>query len=173
MKNILHVGFLCFILVIATNAQTSETVSELTPVPSNIGEFSKRLPVVRNKIINSDNLKFTVSTELVNLSDNKKGITIVIQVPYKELVFESISGKETTRVSVYGRITSKDKTVDGFFEEKLSEAVDIKELIDVSNKNVTWRKVYELSEGNYQIGIIVKDIISEIRGVKVLRFQIP
>ncbi len=180
MKSIIFLIFL-FSFVIA-NAQTSETISELTPVPSNVGKFSGRLP--------GKKLKFDVKVEFINLPDKKNGIALTIQTHYNELIFESIGGKPTSRLSVYGRIISNDKKIDGFFEEKITTSIEIDDLIDTRGKFVTLRKVFELPDGKYQTGIIVRDLLSSYdlsyhgdsldsgtsflkRGIKIIKFRIP
>ena len=49
------------------------------PVASNIGKFSERLPAVRNRIINSDNLKFEVAAEITNLPNNEKELLLLFK----------------------------------------------------------------------------------------------
>lgn len=174
MKKFLLILFISFTsFLVLAKAQTLGTVSQLTPVASNIGRFSKRLPANRNLIINKDNLKFEVLTESINLPDNKKGVAVTIKTIYNEVVFENISDKVTARLEIYGRITSEDKTIDGFFEERLSENVKVADLTKGLNKEIVLHKIFELSEGNYQIGVIFTDIASGIRGVKVIKFKVP
>lgn len=179
MKSIIFLIFL-FSFVIA-NAQTSETISELTPVPSNVGKFVGKLP--------GKSLKIAVKTEPINLSGEKWGLALTVQTNYKELNFENIGGQPTTRLTVYGRITSMDKKIDGFFEERVITSVKIDDLLNTREKFVTLRKVFELPAGKYQIGIIVRDhFLYEFsypgdtllggtsplkRGIKILKFQIP
>lgn len=164
---------ICFLSFSVVFAQSNETVSLLIPVPSNIGKFSKRLPPNRNRFIEKDNLKFEISVEPVNSPNNRKAIAVEIKTTYKELVFENIGGNETARLKFYGRITSKDKTTDGFFEEHLEELANVDDLVNGSNKQVVLRKVFELPDGIYQIGIIITDSASGMRGVKVKRFNVP
>ena len=173
MKNILLslFIFLMFFPVLA-NAQNSITVSQLIPVASNIGKFSKRLPANRNRIINRDNLKFEIAADSVNLTDNKKGVAVTIKTIYKEVVFDSIGGKLTGRLNIYGRITSDEQTTDGFFEERLSENVEKDDLVNGHYKEIVLRKIFELPEGNYQIRVIITDITSGMRGVKGVKFRI-
>ena len=173
MKKILIGFFISLVSTVFIKAQSSETVSELTPVPSNIGKFSKRLPPRKNRLINKDNLKFEIITEIVDLSENKKGVAVSIQVPYLEITFQNMGGKPTAMINIYGRITSKDEITDGFFEETLTEIIEIDELVKAVNKNGTARKVFELPNGYYQIGVIITDRISQMRGVKVVKFQVP
>lgn len=172
MKQIFLISFTVLMLFFAIDAQTSEQVSRLTPVASNIGKFSKRLSPDRNRIIYEDNLEFEVSTELVTLPENKKGVVVTIKTLYRELVFQPEADKQTTKVKIYGRITSKDKSTDGFFEEIIFESARIEELMKGVNKEIVLRKVFELPKGNYQIGVIVKDIASGNRGIQVSKFKV-
>jgi hypothetical protein len=169
LLTILFALFVSFIV----NAQTSETVSKLSPLSANIGKFSKHPPKkIRDLIIGTYKIKFDVSTELINLADGKKGIAVKIKISNKELGFESIGGKQTARISIYGRITSKNRKIDGFFEEGLDTVVTEEELANGTNKSpVTLRKVFELPKGKYQIGVIVRDITSGMHGIKVVKFQ--
>lgn len=173
MKQLLLILFVALCSCFVVNAQTSDQVSQLTRVASNIGKFSKRLPPDRNRIINEDNLKFNFLTETINLPDNKKGVAVTIKTIYNEVVFENISDKPTARLNIYGRITSEDKTTDGFFEEKISESAEVSDLTKKNlKKEIVLHKIFELSEGNYQIGVIIRDIASGIRGVKIVKFKI-
>lgn len=154
------------------SAQTDETINQLTPVPSNIGKFSKRLPRDKNSFFDKDNLKFEISVEPVNLPNNKKAIAIIIKTTYREITFESISDKIVSRLKIYGRITSKDEITDGFFEDFLKEQTNSSDFDNQLDKEVVLRKVFELPDGKYQIGVIVKDWVSGLRGVKVKKFDI-
>jgi hypothetical protein len=113
--------------------------------------------------------------ELVNLSNAKKGIAVIVQTSNRELIFdEGIDGKLKARVNIYGRVTSKNKTTDGFFEEKITVEMDNKSEYTKSLKNqVILRKVLELPKGKYQIVIALTDAFSGYRGIKVIKFQVP
>lgn len=138
MKRSLLILSIILTSFLTVKTQTSEPISQLTPVSSNIGKFSKRLPSNNNRLINTDNLKFNVSAEPINLPNNKKGVAITIKTIYNELVFENIGDVPTTNIRIYGRITSRDKITDGFFEEKLSKSVEI----SVLKKNLTKKQDY-------------------------------
>lgn len=154
-------------------AQTSETISELTPVPPNIGKFSKYPPQYKSPYVGNYKIKFDANAEVINLSDGKKGVAVTIQITNGELNFADIGGRQTAKIKIYGRVTSKDKTIDGFFEEELETFADIEELTTGIYKSpVTLRKMFELPAEKYQIGIIVRDRISGMNGVKVIKFQI-
>ena len=172
MRKIFFTVFISVFMFVAINAQTSEQISQLTPVAPNIGKFTKKIPK-NDSYFDPSNLEFEPKVEVINLPEGKKGVAVIIQTHYKEVVFESIGGKYIARLNVYGRIISRDKTIDGFFEERLSETGDIDDLVNGANKHVALRKVFELPEGKFQIGIIVKDIASGNRGIKVIKFQIP
>lgn len=179
MKSIIFIFFLFAIAFRFVDAQTSETISELTPVPTNVGKFVGRL--------SGKNLKFNAKIELIDLPDGKKGVVVTIKTNYNELPFEPIGGKPTARMTIYGRITSKDKKTDGFFEEKLVVSMTNEELAySLHDKYVVLRKVFVLPESKYQIGIIVRDhylyeffdfyagdMLSIRRGIKIIKFQIP
>ncbi len=156
------------------NSQKTETVSKLIPVPANIGKFLKYPPKkIRSLIVRTYKIKFDINAERINLADSKKGIAVTIKISNKELGFESIDGKQTARISIYGRITSKNRKIDGFFEEGLDTVVTEEALDNDTNKSpLTLRKVFELPEGKYQIGVIVRDITSGMNGVKIFKFQI-
>ncbi|HVE55741.1 MAG TPA: hypothetical protein VNB22_02870 [Pyrinomonadaceae bacterium] len=164
MKLLLFVLTLFFVCS-TVFAQTSETVSELMRVPENIGKFSKRQP--------NRKLKFDAKVELVNLPNGKKGIAASVQTPYREIVFWTKGGIETAQLNIYLRITSQDETLDGFFEERLEEFTTAEILAGGWKKeSANLRKVFELPEGKYQIGIIVRDITTGYRNAKIIKFQI-
>jgi hypothetical protein len=155
-------------------AQTAETLGNLTPVPLTVGKFTKNVPREKYAVLKDEKVKFDVKTEPVNLPDGKKAVAVIIQTSAREIVFENIGGAETAKVGFYGRITSKDKKTDGFFEEKIITTATIEELTDsIKLKPVLLSKVFALPEGKYQIGVIVRDLISGARGVKIIKFQIP
>ena len=79
MKKVLFAILTALISITFVNSQTTETVSDLMPVASNIGKFSERLPAVRNRIINSDNLKFEVAAEITNLPNNEKELLLLFK----------------------------------------------------------------------------------------------
>lgn len=163
-----------FLAASTIDAQTAASLSELTPVSSNIGKFTKKVPKYKGILGESYDIKFDVKIENVNLPPAKKAVAVVIETRATELVFEPVSDQPTARTNFYGRITSKDKITDGFFEEKIITEASVEELSDVSKmKSVTLRKVFALPAGKYQIGVIVRDLISGMRGVKIVKFEIP
>lgn len=173
----MKITFLILLLFAALtiNAQTAETLSELTPIPSNIGKFTKNVPKYKDRILGiSYEIKFDVKFESVNLSDGKKAVAVMILANRaEEFVFESLDDVPTARLSVYGRITSKDKSTDGFFEEKSTLIAPLEELNNIpKTRSVISRKVFALPAGNYQIGVIVRDLITKMRGVRIVKFQI-
>lgn len=107
------------------------------------------------------------------MSDGKKGIAVTIQTSYDQLIFAKEGGKPTAKINIYGRITSKNKKTDSFFEEQLTAIVTIEELSDIRGKSITLRKVFVLPERKYQFGISVGDLYSDYLGIKVMEFQIP
>jgi hypothetical protein len=163
-----------FFAFLNIDAQTAETPGNLTPVPLTVGKFTKNVPPEKYAVLKDEKVKFDVKTEPVTLPDGKIAVAVIIQTNARDIVFENIGGAETAKVSFYGRITSKDKKTDGFFEEKLNTTATIEELTDVTKlKPVMIRKVFSLPGGKYQIGVIVRDLISGARGVKIIKFQIP
>ena len=163
-----------FLIVVAVKAQTQESISELTPISAdseNFRDFAKRLSK-SGGWIHSGKLKFNADTQLVTLPNGKKVVVVTIQTMNEELVFESIENKVKSKLRVYGRITSKNKKFDGFFEElKLIEFADDKDLMKLNKSPVLFRKVFELPEGEYQIGIFLHDTINS--GKKVIKIELP
>ena len=164
MKQVILALAFSFCAAFSVNAQSSETVSRLTPVPSNIGKFSK------NQLNNK--LKFDVKAEPVDLPGGKKGIAVTVQARYWELVFEDRGGLQTSILRIYLRITSDDKKTDGFFEERVETQVEREELVDLKEKRVTFRRVFELPAGKYQVGVIGTDMRDGYRNAKIVKFQI-
>ena len=150
MKTKIFIGLLCLSASLNIKSQTAETTSELTPVPSNIGRFTKNVPKVKNPILDDDQeIRFDVKVEAVNPANGKKAFAVIIQTTNDQLVFENIGGKETARISIYGRITSKDKKTDGFFEETSTITATIEELSDFTKmKPIFLRKVFALPKEN-------------------------
>lgn len=170
MKRLVFIFFLFFCAGFAVNAQTSETISELTPVPPRTGRLLKKLP----KGINYGEpwvIEFDVKTDAVKLADGKTGIAVTIQTSIEELVFESVDDKPTARIKIYVRITSKDKTTAGFFEEKMIiNGFSVTDLSEGGKHPVTLKKIFALPEGNYKIAVLISDLYG--RGVKFVKFQI-
>jgi hypothetical protein len=160
VKNKFLTALISLCVPFTANAQTAETISKLTPVSSNIGKFTKNVPKIRDSVLGkSYEIKFNVKTEPVNSPSEEKAVAVLIRIDPRELVFENVGGIETATVKFYGRVTSRDEKTDGFFEEILSASATIEELSDVSKlKPVTLRKVFTLTAGKYQIGIIVRDL---------------
>jgi hypothetical protein len=173
VKSELFIILLSFFAFLNVNAQTAETISELTPVPSNIGKFTKRARKIRYLDYSPTKVRFDVKIEPVSVSDGKKAVAINIRTKSSEIIFWNMGGVETGVVNFYGRITSKDKKTDGFFEEKITTTATVEELAEGKVKAVILRKVFELPPGKYQIGVIVRDNVSGAHSVKIIKFQVP
>lgn len=173
MKQLISILLFVLFAFSIADAQTAEIISELTPVPSNIGKFTKHVPKPQYETRYAEKIKFDVKIDPINLPNGKKAIAITIRITTDELWFENIGGIETARVKFYGRITSKDRQTDGFFEERQDFTMKIEELADGTVKPVVLRRVFDLPEGKYQIGVIVRDIFSGGQRVKIIKFLIP
>jgi hypothetical protein len=174
VKNKLFIVLFSLSAFLTADAQTVETISEPTPVPSNIGKFTKNVRKIKYVEYDAEKVRFNVKIEPMSLPDGRKAAWFIIQTAASEVFFENIGGEETARVNFYGRITSKDKKSDGFFEEKLIVTATVEELGDKSTlKPLILRKIFALLPGKYQIGVVVRDEASGASGVKIIKFQIP
>ena len=171
MKRLVFIFFLFFCSSLIIHAQTSEIVSELTPVPANAKKFSKKLPKNKSIIIIEDDLWFQVIMHFVKLPDGKRAVAVTIETLNQELAFEPTRA----RINIYGRITSEDKVTDGFEEllvvnvDKLKDEADFQK---IARNPVRLSKVFNLPDGTYQIGVVIKDLVSGNRGIKLVKFQI-
>ena len=173
MKRLVFIFFLFFASLIA-RAQTSEIISQLTPVPAGTKKVSKMLPEPKNSLVKVEGkLIFEIKVESVTLADGKKAAAVIIQTTYDEIVFDIRGEKIDASIDVYARIRSKDKKIDGFFEDKLTVTLDdIKPLESAGKTPVTVRRVFKLPAGKYEIGVVVQNWNSGLRGVKFVKFQI-
>jgi len=172
MKRLVFIFFLFFCASLTAAAQTSEIISALTPVPAYLGKFSKKM-LKGDSYYEPLRIEFAVKIEPIDLSDGKKGMAVIIQIPHEEIVFDDWADKPKAKINIYARITSKDKTTDGFLEEKINvDTYARADLMKLGEKPVTLRRILALPEGKYRITVIVRDIIANIRGIKDLKFQI-
>jgi hypothetical protein len=155
--------------VFTANAQTAETVDELTALPDNSLSFERLVRTVPKSEFG--NIDLTITTEPIVLPDQTTAVVITIKTIATELVYEDIGGKPQSHLNVYGRITSEDKVTNGYFRERFIAYANPEDIAKSKKQPVTLRKVFRLKKGKYKLGVIFRDRYD--RGIKKIKFEIP
>jgi hypothetical protein len=166
-------------------AQNLEEVSELMPYSEwleqkrieqeQINEQNKRIIgadsiSVKIKYRKIKNFIVDVKTEVSQINENI--VTVKFTTPIKELIFEDVAGKPTSRFRYYGRIISKDKKFDKVFDDSTTLIYKVEELFNGIENSTTFKKTFKLPQGKYKLIFMLKDKYSGISKIKTFKLEI-
>ncbi len=79
MKRLISIFLFVLFAISIAEAQSSEVVSQLKPIPKKFKKFSKKSPKSSYSIVDETNLNFESQIEFVDLPNNKTGIAVNIK----------------------------------------------------------------------------------------------
>jgi hypothetical protein len=174
MKKLIISIVVLLTFLLNVNAQTSEQTSELTPYSI----WLQKQYDETKKIRNADyvvfikpvriKIKFEIATKM--LKTGKNAVSITAETTADEIVFQEVGEKVSARLDYFGRIISKDKTMDGVFEER--KDVEVKVENPTNYFPVFFEKTFELPKGKYTFYFRVTDVFSGNYTVKKTKFEI-
>ncbi len=179
--------FISFVLLttffLNAKAQDGEII-QLTPYPVYLEK--KRIENERIREENRHSICYYFG-ELLKPSKIKAKITIEIPLDksgiianatttIKEVVFQDKGGIQTARLEYFARIISKDRSVDGVFEEQIDLSVAMDDLTTnfttKQNSPINFKKTIKLAKGKYILDFRLIDCIAGNRTIKRFSFEI-
>jgi GWxTD domain-containing protein len=124
-------------------------------------------------IVDSDLLSSAVQISYFRQSDDRVIVAFTVQTDNRDLVFRDISGIQTARLNIAGRITSVAGRRVGFFEDAVSTTATQAELVEAKERKSAYQKALPLPPGRYKIDLLVRDIESGAASIQHVGFEVP
>ena len=123
--------------------------------------------VVRNQI------HMDYRTDFLRVTSNTVLVPITVQVPNRDLRFQSKQGVHSAVLNLYGRITTPGGVVVQTFEDVIAR--DFPESLFQSSLNLSsiYQKSIPLRSGLYRLDLVVKDTLSGNLGVFNTALRVP
>jgi GWxTD domain-containing protein len=123
--------------------------------------------VVRNQI------HMDYRTDFLRVTSNTVLVPITVQVPNRDVSFQSRQGVHSAVLNLYGRITTPGGVVVQTFEDVISR--DFPESLFQSSLNLSsiYQKSVPLRSGLYRLDLVVKDTLSGNLGVFDTALRVP
>jgi hypothetical protein len=112
-------------------------------------------------------------TDFLRVTSNTVLVPITVQVPNRDLSFQSKQGVHSAVLNLYGRITTPGGVVVQTFEDVISR--DFPESLFQSSLNLSsiYQKSVPLRSGLYRLDLVVKDTLSGNLGVFNTALRVP
>ncbi|HYP51165.1 MAG TPA: GWxTD domain-containing protein, partial [Pyrinomonadaceae bacterium] len=124
-------------------------------------------------ILADDPLKFDMRVDFFRQSDERVVTTFTVQTDNTDLSFEDVSGIQTARLNIFGRITAVNGKRSGVFEDPVTTTATVEELSAAKLRKSAYQKAIALQPGTYRVDVIVRDVKSGKKGVQRLGFTVP
>ena len=127
---------------------------------------------VSSRIVHSD-IHMDYRTYFLRVTSNTVLVPITIQVPNRELSFQSRQGLHSAVLNLYGRISTPGGVVAQTFEDVIS--CDFAESLFQSSLNLSsiYQKSVPLRSGLYRLDLVIKDTLSGSLGVSNTALRVP
>jgi hypothetical protein len=174
MKRLIISIVVLLTFLLNVKAQISEEVSKLTPYSTWLQKQSNETKKVRNidyvVFIKPSRIRIKFETETKTLKTGQNVVSITAKTTTDEIVFQDVDKKVLAQLNYFGRIISKDKIIDGVFEEQKSVEVTVENL--TNSFPVIFEKTFELPKGKYTLYFRVTDVFSGNYTIKKIKFEI-
>jgi GWxTD domain-containing protein len=106
-----------------------------------------------------DNLKFNVRESYFRLNDEQVLVPITIELENRDLKFEEEFGTYTSRLAVYGIVTSITNQITTEFEDEVSASYGASEIEQGRQGQLMYQKAITLPRGvRHRLDLVVKDL---------------
>ena len=153
-------------------AQTSLQTTELIPYTT---WLKKRLEETKKFVCIFDlggkpaKLKAVFEVEPKILQNGETIVLITVKTTTNDVVFEEIDKDIATKIDYFGRITSKDQTIDGVFQDQKIFVSDEDQLTRL--QPITYTKSVQLPIGKYTLNFRISDNSGNF-ATKKIKFEI-
>ena len=128
--------------------------------------------LVNTRIVHND-IHMDYRTDFLRVTSNTVLVPITVQIPNRDLSFQSKQGVHSAALSLYGRITTPGGVVVQTFEDLISR--DFPESLFQSSLNLfsIYQKSVPLRSGLYRLDLVIKDTLSGSLGVFNTALRVP
>jgi len=134
--------------------------------------FKDLEPLVTTRVVHSQ-IHLDYRADFLRVTTNTVLVPITVQVPNRDLSFQSKQGLHSAVLDLYGRITTPGGIVVQTFEDVISR--DFPDSLFPSSLNLSsiYQKSVPLRSGLYRLDLIVKDTVSGNLGIFNAALRVP
>ena len=134
--------------------------------------FKDLEPLVTTRVVHSQ-IHLDYRADFLRVTTNTVLVPITVQVPNRDLSFQSKQGLHSAVLDLYGRITTPGGIVVQTFEDVISR--DFPDSLFPSSLNLSsiYQKSVPLRSGLYRLDLIVKDTVSGNLGIFNTALRVP
>jgi GWxTD domain-containing protein len=128
---------------------------------------------VSSRILVGSQIHMDYRTDFLRVTSNTVMVPITVQVPNRELSFQSKQDIHSAVLNLYGRITTPGGVVVQTFEDIITR--DLPDSLFLSSLNLSsiYQKSVPLRSGLYRLDLVVKDTVSGNLGVFNTALRVP
>lgn len=135
-------------------------------------KFKDLEAVVTSRLVR-DQVKFDYRFDFLRITADTVLVPITIQIPTRQLSFNTKAGVDSAALNLFARITSLSGRVIQTFEDTIRRDVPESLLQQSLTTSSIYQKAVPLSPGLYRLDIVIKDVNSGNVGVVNTRLAVP
>lgn len=181
MRCIICFVFIFVFLIFSAKAQSSIEISYFKscskPITrKQLQEVNKNVKcIIGEKIEAQEDIKSFVGIEITKLPNGKNLVSIHSQTDSNQIVFLEENDDLNAKLSLSLKLQSVDKNDAFCFEDNQSfkfKKAQLTDSVHWKSVQLTYKKNFELSKGEYTLLFLVRDTISGLFGVEKIRFEV-
>lgn len=118
-------------------------------------------------------MPFDVRTDFVRITSETVLVPVTVQIKNKDITFIGKDGLQQGTVNIFGRVTSITGRVIQTFEDTVSQQVPQDLMAKTVDQMSVYWKALPLKPGLYKLGIVLKDVNGDRRGVYEKSIMVP
>jgi len=135
-------------------------------------KFKDLEPLVTSRVLRNQ-LKFDYRTDYIRVTSDTVLVPITIQIPNRQLTFQSKEGVHSAVLEVFGRITTISGRVVQTFEDTVNRDFPDSLLHQSLQGASLYQKAVPLRPGMYRLDLVVKDVNSGNVGTWYTSLRVP
>jgi hypothetical protein len=128
--------------------------------------------LVSSRIVR-DQMNFSYRTDNLRITGDTVMVPVTVQVPHRELTYESQDGVHSASVNLFARVSTLTGRVVQTFEEEIRSDIPDSLLQQGMKGSSIYQRSLPLRPGLYRLDLVLKDVNSGDVGAKNIRLAVP
>jgi GWxTD domain-containing protein len=124
-------------------------------------------------ILDANPLDADYRLDFFRLSEDKVIVAFTVQADSRSLKFDNVSGIETAKINIFGRVTAVSGKRSGTFEDSVTTTATRADLAELKERKSIYQKAIVLTPGTYKVDLIVRDVVTGNQGIWKQGFTVP
>ena len=135
-------------------------------------KFKDLEPLVTSRVLRNQ-LNFSYRTDYMRVTSDTVLVPITVQIPNRQLTFQSKDGVHSAVLEVFGRVSTITGRVLQTFEDTINRDFPESLLRQSLQGQSVYQKAVPLRPGHYRLDLVVKDVHSGNVGTTYTSIQVP